>query len=210
VEQRQASIGTANSPLSPAERSVLDPIRQIRLFAKLKLADCASARRAQSLYCAARRRRLRLNLKVRGGARPIGAYKCAQIRQPRGHCIDPLLSDCIFNGQRLDCTPMVRHGNRRQRRNANSARPWTLEIWRKAIGDWCGRPDSNRHSDFSPRDFHTSYGFRRPASARSRIGVFVVWTIPSPWRVRALGAARLVSTPSRRSIDRCAWLGIAR
>jgi hypothetical protein len=33
---------------------------------------------------------------------------------------------------------------------------------------WCGRPDSNRHSDFSPRDFLTSYGFRRLAWARSR------------------------------------------
>jgi hypothetical protein len=37
----------------------------------------------------------------------------------------------------------------------------------------------------------------------------VVWTIPSPWRVRALGAARLVSTPSRRPFSRSAWLGIA-
>ena len=40
-------------------------------------------------------------------------------------------------------------------------------------------------------------------------GSFVVWTRPSPWRLRALGAARLVSTPSRRSFDRSAWLGIA-
>jgi hypothetical protein len=37
----------------------------------------------------------------------------------------------------------------------------------------------------------------------------VVWTIPSPWRDSAVGAARLVSTPSRRSFDRRAWLGIA-
>jgi len=28
---------------------------------------------------------------------------------------------------------------------------------------WCGRPDSNRHSSYEPRDFHTSYGFRRLA-----------------------------------------------
>jgi hypothetical protein len=28
----------------------------------------------------------------------------------------------------------------------------------------------------------------------------VVWTIPSPWRFRTLGAARLVSTPSRQSL----------
>ena len=45
---------------------------------------------------------------------------------------------------------------------------------------WCGRPDSNRHSDFSPRDFHTSYGFRRLADAVLHVGSFVVWTIPSP------------------------------
>ena len=42
MEHRQASIGAANCLLSPAERSVLDPTRQIRLFAKLKLADCVS------------------------------------------------------------------------------------------------------------------------------------------------------------------------
>ena len=35
-------------------------------------------------------------------------------------------------------------------------------------------------------------------------GEFVVWTIPSPWH-SAVGAARLVSTPSRFR----AWLGIA-
>lgn len=39
------------------------------------------------------------------------------------------------------------------------------------------------------------FGFRRLA--------FVVWTIPSPWH-RALGVARLVSTPSPDG----AWLGI--
>jgi hypothetical protein len=44
-----------------------------------------------------------------------------------------------------------------------------------------------------PTDFRTSYGFRRRPKA------FVVWTIPSPWRPQkrsAVGAARLVSTPS--------------
>jgi hypothetical protein len=40
-------------------------------------------------------------------------------------------------------------------------------------------------------------------------GSFVVWTIPSPLRIGALGAARLVSTPSHWPISRCAWLGIA-
>ena len=36
---------------------------------------------------------------------------------------------------------------------------------------------------------------------------FVVWTIPSPFPARGLGAARLVSTPSRKRFQ--AWLGIA-
>jgi hypothetical protein len=49
-----------------------------------------------------------------------------------------------------------------------------------------------------PNGFSYPFGFRRrPGWA------FVVWTIPSPWR-SALGAARLVSTPSRFR----AWLGI--
>ena len=40
----------------------------------------------------------------------------------------------------------------------------------KGRGDkeWCGRPGSNRHSPFEPRDFLTSYGFRRLAVARKR------------------------------------------
>ena len=64
----------------------------------------------------------------------------------------------------------------------------------------------------SPADFHTVYSFRRPDAALSwRAHVrFAVWTIPSPspgpfWD---LGAARLVSTPSRLMSLR-AWLGIA-
>lgn len=40
---------------------------------------------------------------------------------------------------------------------------------------WCGRPDSNRHRPFGPKDFRTSYGFRR-----RQLVAFVVWTIPSP------------------------------
>jgi len=45
----------------------------------------------------------------------------------------------------------------------------------------------------SPTDFLTSYGFRRRPDR-----AFVVWTIPSPYLARrGVGAARLVSTPSR-------------
>ena len=63
----------------------------------------------------------------------------------------------------------------------------------------------------SPADFHTVYGFRRPdvrpLEAHAR---FAVWTIPSPssGKIRSLGAARLVSTPSRL-VSLRAWLGIA-
>jgi hypothetical protein len=61
----------------------------------------------------------------------------------------------------------------------------------------------------SSTDFHTAYGFRRPDAAFERVR-FAVWTIPSPstGKIRVLGAARLVSTPSQRRAHR-AWLGIA-
>src|ERR1700686_1585964 len=77
------------------------------------------------------------------------------------------------------------------------------------LARWCGRPDLNRHSSFEPRDFHTTSAFAASPGRVRAFGSFVVWTIPSPWRVRALGAARLVSTPSRRLFSRSAWLGIA-
>jgi hypothetical protein len=52
----------------------------------------------------------------------------------------------------------------------------------------------------SPADFHAVYGFRRPGVRFWRAHVrFAVWTIPSPSSESSggLGAARLVSTPSR-------------
>lgn len=53
-------------------------------------------------------------------------------------------------------------------------------------GCWCGRPDLNRHSSFEPRDFLTSYGFRRRPIAQREIEAFVVWTIPSPFALSRL------------------------
>jgi hypothetical protein len=50
--------------------------------------------------------------------------------------------------------------------------------WRKQCARWCGRGESNPQGPFSPTDFHTNYGFHRRREA------FVVWTIPSPWRIR--------------------------
>src|SRR6266849_852959 len=52
----------------------------------------------------------------------------------------------------------------------------------------------------SPADFHTVYGFRRPdvallESSRQVCGLDYPFTIPR--KLRSLGAARLVSTPSR-------------
>jgi hypothetical protein len=77
--------------------------------------------------------------------------------------------------------------------------------------DWCGRPDLNRHSAFAPRDFRTCYGFRRPSLPRRgvRLGLGSGLYLHRCARSPALGAARLVSTPSPRSCGRCAWLGIA-
>jgi hypothetical protein len=63
----------------------------------------------------------------------------------------------------------------------------------------------------SPADFHTVYGFRRPGvmlleSSCQVCGLDYPFTLPR--KLRRLGAARLVSTPSRLVILR-AWLGIA-
>ena len=63
----------------------------------------------------------------------------------------------------------------------------------------------------SPADFLTVYGFRRPdvsslESSRQVCGLDYPFTLPR--KVRSLGAARLVSTPSRLMSVR-AWLGIA-
>ena len=63
----------------------------------------------------------------------------------------------------------------------------------------------------SPADFLTVYGFRRPevtllVSARQVCGLDYPFTLLR--KIRSLGAARLVSTPSRL-ISLRAWLGIA-
>ncbi len=63
----------------------------------------------------------------------------------------------------------------------------------------------------SPADFHAVYGFRRPAvrpleHSRQVCGLDYPFTVLR--EIRSLGAARLVSTPSRLGFLR-AWLGIA-
>jgi len=63
----------------------------------------------------------------------------------------------------------------------------------------------------SPADFHTVYGFRRPdvelfEGSRQVRGLDYPFTLPR--KLRSLGAARLVSTPSRL-VSLRAWLGIA-
>src|SRR6202789_3384178 len=57
---------------------------------------------------------------------------------------------------------------------------------------WCGRGDLNPHDLLGSADFHTTSTFAAPLCE------FVVWTIPSPFLARGLGAAHLVSTPSRK------------
>src|ERR1700722_20688126 len=76
------------------------------------------------------------------------------------------------------------------------------------FGVWCGRRDLNPHGPCGPTDFHTRLRLSPPPTAFA-MG-FGVWTIPSPCPnlARVLGAARLVSTPSRPFSGR-AWLGIA-
>src|SRR6516225_10995509 len=76
---------------------------------------------------------------------------------------------------------------------------------REGQGGWCGRRDLNPHSPCGKTDFRTHPRLSTPVLSPARFGV---WTIPSPCPVQDLGAARLVSTPSRPDSGR-AWLGIA-
>lgn len=79
---------------------------------------------------------------------------------------------------------------------------------------WCGRGESNPHRHCCPTDFLTSYGFRRPVftpSALRRVcGLDYPFAVAAIC-ISALGAARLVSTPSPADLGRLlgAWLGIA-
>ena len=77
------------------------------------------------------------------------------------------------------------------------------------IGErWCGRGDSNPHEPLGPTDFHAVYGFRRPDAAlfeRARQVCGLDYPFTFPRKLRGLGAARLVSTPSR--LDSFAGLG---
>ena len=64
---------------------------------------------------------------------------------------------------------------------------------------WCGRRDLNPHGRLSPADFHAVYGFRRPDVAFGGLtpGLRSGLSLHPPPEIRSLGAARLVSTPSR-------------
>jgi hypothetical protein len=53
-----------------------------------------------------------------------------------------------------------------------------------------------RAAGIEPAQALRPYGFSYHFGFHRRLEAFVVWTIPSPWRVSAVGAARLVSTPS--------------
>src|ERR1700730_16866158 len=78
---------------------------------------------------------------------------------------------------------------------------------------WCGRPESNRHRPFGPTDFLTLYGFRRLSSrVRAEASLWSGLSLHRgvrPMKASAIGAARLVSTPSRGAFVRRAWLGVA-
>ncbi len=81
---------------------------------------------------------------------------------------------------------------------------------------WCGRRDLNPHGACAPTDFLTVYDFRRLAGkARPRDAPASLWSglylhrNRSVCRRSAVGAARLVSTPSPPEFSVGAWLGIA-
>ena len=85
-----------------------------------------------------------------------------QANRPR---FRPQIGDRCRNSVRDLCS-----GRRSERSSSTKCHVCSAARSRKSSESekWCGRPDSNRHSSFEPRDFLTSYGFRRLALARSR------------------------------------------
>jgi hypothetical protein len=79
--------------------------------------------------------------------------------------------------------------------------------WQK---EWCGRRDSNPHerklNGFSYRP--TAFAARTRLLVRTRQVCGLDYPFTVSRKIRGLGAARLVSTPSRRRAHRV-WLGIA-
>ena len=77
--------------------------------------------------------------------------------------------------------------------------------------EWCGRRDSNPHepklNGFSYRLRLSPPGRGVLKRARQVCGLDYPFTVPR--KNRGLGAARLVSTPSRLEVSLRAWLGIA-
>jgi hypothetical protein len=80
----------------------------------------------------------------------------------------------------------------------------------ESAGDWCGRRESNPHRPFEPCGFSYRPRLSPPGCWRKVpspvCGLDYTFTIPQMFW--GIGAARLVSTPSRLA-SRRAWLGIA-
>ena len=80
---------------------------------------------------------------------------------------------------------------------------------------WCGRRDLNPHGARAPTDFLTSPAFAALPESASKGRSAGLWSGlylhrgRSVFRRSAVGAARLVSTPSPAEFSVGAWLGIA-
>ena len=88
-----------------------------------------------------------------------------------------------------------------------------IHCFSKSLQAWCGRPDLNRHRPCGPTDFLTTTAFaasHRAFALSSVRGLDYTFTVAfASVKASAVGAARLVSTPPRRTFVRRIWLGIA-
>jgi len=103
------------------------------------------------------------------------------------------IDGAAFAGRALH-TFVCRSALKRRTKRAEAAQSGARMVpsWPHPGNWWCGRGDLNPHDLLGSADFHTTSAFA------ASLGEFVVWTIPSPFPLRGSGAARLVSTPSRK------------
>jgi len=128
----------------------------------------------------------------------VDACKCVH-GADRGHTGTRTGRECAFTPDKTGI--FVRHWKLQK-----ASSPFLFVVVQEK--NWCGRWESNPHEEKSPEDFHAVYGFRRPDAdalqhSRPVCGLDYPFTVPR--KVRGLGAARLVSTPSR--LDSFAGLG---
>ncbi len=126
---------------------------------------------------------------------------------------EALLTDCLGQFWKADVVNFSRGGGERRANATSNSAEESPSFFSEdhTSKTWCGRRDLNPHGPFKPCGFSYRLRLSPPGceafrGSRQVCGLDYPFTLPR--KLRSLGAARLVSTPSRL-VSLRAWLGIA-